>query len=355
MVGGFLGAGKTTLLAAAAERLAQKGKRVGLVTNDQAANLVDTQWLEQRGFRVGEVSAGCFCCHFDELLESAETLEQDVQPDVLLCEPVGSCTDIASTVLQPLRRLYADRYQPGPLTVLLDPGRLAMLMGEDEPFPQTVQYILQTQLQEADVVLLTKADLHEPAKLEKMADRLREYIADVPVRPVSAETGAGLDEWLELIAEMPPGGGRTVEVDYDRYAEGEAVLGWLNAVVDLQAREERAWRDDALRLLTGMRDSFREEGAEAAHVKLLLETNGETLRCNLTSTSGEPAASGGEDARGRRGVLTLNARAHIAPEKLREVFEQALGRLDDVEHEVREITALSPTRPVPLHHYRADD
>ncbi len=42
LVGGFLGAGKTTLLAQAAGRLARRGKRVGLITNDQAANLVDT-------------------------------------------------------------------------------------------------------------------------------------------------------------------------------------------------------------------------------------------------------------------------------------------------------------------------
>ena len=46
LVGGFLGAGKTTLLAQAALRLAKRGHRVGLVANDQAADLVDSEILK---------------------------------------------------------------------------------------------------------------------------------------------------------------------------------------------------------------------------------------------------------------------------------------------------------------------
>ena len=48
LVGGFLGAGKTMLLATATERLTGQGKRVGLITDDQAPNLVDTAVLKER-------------------------------------------------------------------------------------------------------------------------------------------------------------------------------------------------------------------------------------------------------------------------------------------------------------------
>ncbi len=64
LVGGFLGAGKTTLLSQAAKRLGQRGLRVGLVTNDQAANLVDTSVLREAAAAVEEVPGGCFCCRF---------------------------------------------------------------------------------------------------------------------------------------------------------------------------------------------------------------------------------------------------------------------------------------------------
>ena len=46
LVGGFLGAGKTTLLWETAVRLMNKGLRVGLITNDQAPELVDSELLK---------------------------------------------------------------------------------------------------------------------------------------------------------------------------------------------------------------------------------------------------------------------------------------------------------------------
>src|SRR5438309_8095938 len=108
LVGGFLGAGKTTLLAAAAERLAAQGKRVALVTNDQAANLVDTAVLKERDLPVDEVSGGCFCCKFDDLIAAMDHLVGAKQPEVVLGEPVGSCTDLSATVMQPMKALQRD-------------------------------------------------------------------------------------------------------------------------------------------------------------------------------------------------------------------------------------------------------
>ena len=42
MIGGFLGAGKTTSVAALAQHLTDAGRTVGLITNDQGRELVDT-------------------------------------------------------------------------------------------------------------------------------------------------------------------------------------------------------------------------------------------------------------------------------------------------------------------------
>ena len=61
MVGGFLGAGKTTTLARLARHYMSRGQSVGIVTNDQAADLVDTKSLRSQGFEVGEVAGACFC------------------------------------------------------------------------------------------------------------------------------------------------------------------------------------------------------------------------------------------------------------------------------------------------------
>ncbi|HSW48560.1 MAG TPA: GTP-binding protein, partial [Bryobacteraceae bacterium] len=69
MAGGFLGAGKTTLLLRLAEHLTARGRKVGLITNDQSSGLVDSVLAGARGFPVEEVAGGCFCCRFDTLIQ----------------------------------------------------------------------------------------------------------------------------------------------------------------------------------------------------------------------------------------------------------------------------------------------
>lgn len=77
-VGGFLGSGKTTALGIMAQDIIRKGMRVGIVTNDQSANLADTvivqQMLEELGVPIEEVVVGCFCCKFDELIDQIEKI-----------------------------------------------------------------------------------------------------------------------------------------------------------------------------------------------------------------------------------------------------------------------------------------
>src|SRR5262245_18300455 len=109
LVGGFLGSGKTTLISQAATVLTSANRRVGVITNDQAGGLVDTRVLREAGFGVSEVTGGSFCCRFDDLIGAAGSLLDEFSPEVLLGEPVGSCTDLSATVLQPLKQLRADR------------------------------------------------------------------------------------------------------------------------------------------------------------------------------------------------------------------------------------------------------
>ena len=116
VVGGFLGAGKTTALLRLARAYSKEGLRVGLITNDQAEGLVDTGSLRVRGFRVEEIAGACFCCKFDDLAQAAERIRVEDRPDVLLGEPVGSCTDLAATVVAPFRKLYGELDLPGAAT-----------------------------------------------------------------------------------------------------------------------------------------------------------------------------------------------------------------------------------------------
>src|SRR5271168_1248320 len=129
VVGGFLGAGKTTLLLAAARELKERGLRSAVVMNDQGDALVDTQSASIQEIPHGEVTGGCFCCRFSDLVHVLDDLRA-FSPDVIFAEPVGSCTDISATTLQPLHD-FSNRYRLGPFTVLVDPQRAYELLSAE--------------------------------------------------------------------------------------------------------------------------------------------------------------------------------------------------------------------------------
>src|SRR5271166_1708479 len=135
LLGGFLGAGKTTAMARLARQYMARGQRVGLVTNDQAQDLVDTNSLRAQGFPVEEVAGACFCCRFDDLVGKVGQLEQKDRPDLILAEPVGSCTDLVATVVQPLKDLYGQRFEVAPYAVLFKPSHGLRILSPSPPTP----------------------------------------------------------------------------------------------------------------------------------------------------------------------------------------------------------------------------
>jgi G3E family GTPase len=362
MVGGFLGAGKTTLLAKAAERLAAAGRRVGLITNDQAAHLVDTAVLGDTGAPVQEVSGGCFCCRFQDLVAAAETLLAQAQPDVLIGEPVGSCTDLSATVLQPIKQAHGDRFRMAPFSVLVDVNQVRALdrirqsLGEEAKprFPENVMYIYRKQLEEADVIVLNKADLLPAGELAALEATLRREFSGAPLFTVSALRGEGVEEWLEFVMQDRPAGQTIAEVDYDEYAAGEAALGWLNAAVRLRGSPRTDWQRFARDLLEGLRAELDAEGAQVAHVKLRLSDGARSLLANLTGNDGPAAVRGAMAAGSPSAVLVFNARVHVAPDRLREVFERSLAGAAGGEARVEgaDVRSFAPARPEPTHRFK---
>ena len=193
LVGGFLGAGKTTLLWEAAQRLASRGLRVGLITNDQAPELVDTAFLLRGGVKVSEVNGSCFCCNFQGLLDAMSKVRAEANADVLIAEPVGSCTDLSATIVQPLKDRYRGELLVSPLSVMADPLRLSEILdGRTSGLHPSAAYIFRKQLEEADIAVVSKTDLLTTAELERLKARLSQVYPAVAISTVSAKTGAGL-------------------------------------------------------------------------------------------------------------------------------------------------------------------
>lgn len=320
IVGGFLGAGKTTLLLKAAGILSERGYRVGLVTNDQGTDLVDTRLLSQHDYPVTEVAGSCFCCAFPDLLQALRSLQDAVQPDVVLAEPVGSCTDLVATVLRPLEAYYPGQFEIAPLTVVVDATR------ELDRFSPNVSYLFDRQLEEAAIILLNKVDLLEDDTQTQEVNRLQARYSRARLLGVSARQGDGMGTWLDMTLGQIHANDMTLTVDYERYAEAEAELGWLNAkgmVRSSTAFSARRWMAALMeRLGQELTDS------QIAHIKAHVSTPQATFKVSMTQ-QGYPLSWDveGDDLPAEQLDFILNARVNSDPERLQQAAQASLDAI----------------------------
>ena len=336
VLGGFLGAGKTTLARALARYLGERGERVVLITNDQGRSLVDTSLCEQDGAEVREIAGGCFCCRYDEL-EGALLGAADAGATVAVAEAVGSCTDLVATVLAPLADRHPDRFEIEPLGVVVDPWRV--LEFESGALTADVGYLFTKQIEEADVVIVSRLDLDPP----DVAPTLRGLRPDAAIVAVSGATGDGLDRWMSAV---PASMAAPLDLDYDRYANAEALLGWCNARVRVTAPEPFEAASMMRDFLLGLTE------APVAHVKVLsVEPLG--VRGALTRRGGEPTTDG--DARPasiRETRWILNARVALPPVELEALLRTALeAAAGPAVVAWEEFACFRPGRPAPQHRY----
>ena len=358
MLGGFLGAGKTTAILRLAEHLTKNGKRVGLITNDQSVGLVDTALLSSHGFAVEEITGGCFCCRFTSLIEASERLTEESKPDVFIAEPVGSCTDLRAAVSYPLRRLYGDQFRIAPLSVLVDPIRALRILGLErgKAFSPKVLYVYGKQLEEAEILVINKRDLLNDEQLQRLEEAMRAAYPRAKVLSVSAREGSGLEAWFATIQDTEAGSDAAPEVDYEIYAEGEALLGWFKGSVQLTS--ETAFDGNTFLLECGSRIQQRlvSEGLELAHLKMVLTPDdgaGDIGVVNLVRTDGLAESSHTLDGPLESGQLLLNLRAEGDPEMLHAAALDTVAAVAEqhgkLKVAVEHCEFFRPSKPSPTH------
>jgi Ni2+-binding GTPase involved in maturation of urease and hydrogenase len=352
-VGGFLGAGKTSAIVAAARALQARGLRVGVVANDQGSDLVDTAVFRGQGLPASEIAGGCFCCRFDELLVAADRLLGETPVDVLLAEAVGSCTDLVATVYRPLRRFHPDRFRLAPFSVLVEPDRLREMSEETAALDEDVVYLFGRQIAEAELLVLTKADLLGPEARTSARRTLRDAAPRVPVLELSSVTGDGVAAWVDRLLGETAALAGTLDLDYEAYARGEAVLGWLNATLELRRSEGLAVRGVGEALSAEIQDRIRAAGAFLPHAKILVASSRGSARIALTRAGEPPTWTGPSDLPSEPALSAIvNVRAALAPEPLRRLVEEAVGAAANglkATVALQRLECFSPPPPVPRH------
>ncbi len=316
IVGGFLGAGKTTLILTAAKELERRGIRSAVILNDQGNELVDTGYATQNGMQSGEVTGGCFCCRLSDLLRVMGELSAH-KPDVIFAEPVGSCTDISATILHPLLE-YRDEFRLAPFTVLVDPERAKNLLAVNAD--PDLSFLFHNQLQEADLVCWTKSDLYPDCP----------EISARHVRQISSRTGQGVAAWLDEIFSGNLRVGREIlDIDYEQYARAEAALTWLNLQVTIEPRVPCSPAMILGPLLDHLDRDFTANHVTIVHLKAIIDSPTGFLKAAVCTNGQKPMVEGALDASpASRHVLLLNLRAVGSAQRVKEIVEVELGRID---------------------------
>lgn len=338
-VGGFLAAGKTTLILKSAALLRERGQRVGVIMNDQDADLVDTRHSLAQSLPTREVAGGCFCCRFSDLIDMADQL-LEYSPDVILAEPVGSCIDLSATILQPLRAFHHETYHLAPLTVVLDPETADRVNRHE--VSSEIEYLFRNQLAEADLICLTKRDLSTSSPGLPFPIDFR----------LSAKTGEGVEDWLnEILSTTRVVGAHVLEVDYARYGAAEAALGWLNLHAGLHLSEPASPSTLCGPLLDQLDNALTKAHMPIAHLKVFDRASTGWIKASIGSNGQEPVATGdllAEPAQDHE--LAINLRAVADPDQLRNIVTQALANLAGTA-QIRHIGAFRPAQPKPEHRF----
>ena len=393
LVGGFLGSGKTTAIGSACELLRDRGLRAAVVTNDQGEMLVDTGALAGTGVAVAEVTGGCFCCRYPELVERIAALAADGAEHVF-AEAVGSCVDIARTVVNPLLRRGEVALQTVSLTVLAD-ARLLVDYLAGRPLPWTnpaLDYLFERQLAEAPLLVASRADL-AAAGWGGSEGLLGALQAGLPGRRLlvqDSRTAAGVAAWMRhidaadaAVPDTPPGADQVppaeallagVEVDYDRYGAAEAALAWNDREVELTGVEGCA-TDAAGAVIERVVAALRDSGGTVGHLKFLVRDHYRDAKVSITAADladgGGADPAGGRDGgrhewreqlpdlAGARLTMIANARVEMDAGALERLIDRAVAEAvaamnrdrasAPVRAHTRSRSAFHPAYPEPVH------
>jgi G3E family GTPase len=193
-VTGFLGSGKTTFLIEVAKELNSRGLRVATIVNDVGHINVDRKCMEVHGIDTMEISGGCICCEVQGTLTTTVTnIYMSYKPDVILVEPTGVAIPLglkqaAAETVKKMPKIL----EQSPIVTFVDAMRIDKLMNN-------VRRLVETQIIEADAVLINKVDAVSEERLIYVTEMVKGLNPDVRLFYGSSRTGQGIKEVADLM------------------------------------------------------------------------------------------------------------------------------------------------------------
>lgn len=188
---GFLGSGKTTAMMALTKYCTEHHCRSAMISNDLGSqSLADNRLADLSGCSAVEITGGCICYQRENLAHRLDSLFDTEGCGLVISDIPGFGVGALDHVYHGLAKDYGERYSLSPFTVLVEKRSVdALRAGGGD-----IGYILNTQLVEADLIVLSKCDLLSAGEREEALAWLRESYPQAEVLAISALSGEGLEE-----------------------------------------------------------------------------------------------------------------------------------------------------------------
>ena len=335
LLSGFLGSGKTTAIEQACRLLKKRKIPVAVITNDQGARLVDGDLFNELRIPSAQVINGCFCCNYNDLDSKIRTLVRLAQPTVLFAESVGSCTDLVATVLKPLLQQHPEWRTT--VSVFAD----AQLLQDLPPsFDSAVRYIYWKQLEEAQVIVISKIDqINNKLGLQQ---KLQMLYPDKTILYHNSFDEADITHWLSILDSTPTTNLPSLDIDYDLYGAGEAKLAWLDQELEIHSPTENA-HAAAIALFQQLTTIPYPVG----HLKCLIDKK---TKLSFTATGSTDDSFPPQPA--PKAILLINVRVQTEPATLSGLMAEIIKTIEDTHAcTIRTISesCFQPGYPRPTH------
>ena len=212
VVSGFLGSGKTTTMMALTKYYTEHFGGAAMISNDLGAGvtLADHRHAVLSGCNASEITDDCICFLHEDLAAQLDGYYEN-GCELVLSDIPGFGVGALEHVYHGLTEKFPGRFDLATFTVLTEPETVRTLRSE----PGSDRGIIcGAQLMEADLIVLSKADLLDDAACEDALRWLQEQYPEAKAIAVSALRGDGLEE---LSRELREGSAslRHPDIDYD--------------------------------------------------------------------------------------------------------------------------------------------
>lgn len=338
IVSGFLGAGKTTTMIALARcinaRLKAQGRdgHSAIIANDLGAkNLVDADYTRTADVAINEITGDCICYVTEDLVTQIERLAAD-GANIVISDIPGAGVGALDHVYLALKEDYPGRFELLPLTCLVDPMRLRMMLPgdarQDINLPEEIRFLLNAQLLEADLIVLNKCDLIDEEEREADLEFIRRAYPDTPVMAISARTGEGIEELVDhLLTHKANALPRDLGLDSEEFDAAEAQMCWYNRRFFAKERDGRNIDFNAVveDFMEAIRDGLIEAKRNVPHLKLFAAGEGtDFVKCSIVGVDYDLEFERKLDQEYTAIAIIVNARATCESETFGEIVEDAM-------------------------------